>query len=113
MNNGYNPQQQPPVQPKYPPQYTPQYHKQPSLIDRIYGQRTDTLQTLLMVASMIMLILAPVYFLYRFIDGIVRASEWTGTFGVFISYFASGALSAAQLITYGLLLAGLKRLISK
>ena len=120
MNNGYNPQQQPPQQqqsqqqgqPQYPPQYQ-SYPKPPSILDKMYGRRTDLLQTLMTFFSVFMLILAPVAFLYNFIWGIVRAAGTFGDFSTFVSFFAEGVSSFAVFATLGLILGGLKRLISK
>lgn len=107
MNNGYNPQQQ------QPPQRSPQYQKASSLIDKIYGKRTDLLQTLLTFTSLCLILLAPLAIIYNFFVGVIGASDTWGTFNIFFSYIASGVYKAAIYITLGLVLAALKRLISK
>ncbi|HBR32362.1 MAG: hypothetical protein PHD46_04845 [Eubacteriales bacterium] len=109
MNNGYSPYQQQQQQPQQP-----MYQKPPSLIDRIYGRKTDTLQSLLSIVSLILFIIAPIIFLYCFIMGIVVASNANRQeFALFLNYFFDGVYKTAIFIALGMILAAFKRIISK
>jgi hypothetical protein len=89
-----------------------------SLIDKIYGERNDLLQKLLTIISVIFFILVPVALIYNIVYGIVYLDSihnYSGTLSSLslLTYFAKAITSSLVYAFYGLILAVLKRIISK
>ena len=92
---------------------------QKNLFDRIYGERKDTLQKLLTIVSVIFFILVPIELILNVVSGFIYyeslpsnylATEKTITL---ISYLLKAITAPAVPAFYGLVLAVLKRIISK
>jgi hypothetical protein len=90
-----------------------------SLIDRIYGERKDLLQKLLTIVSIIFFILVPIELIYNVITGIVYYGSFSSNYMSteikisFVSYLVKALTAPAVYAFYGLVLAVLKRIISK
>ncbi len=80
---------------------------------KLYGPKTgDLLDTLLQLASLILLFFAPVYFVIEFIYGIVMAIDYR-SFAAFLEYTLNGIVQMLLFVALALILAAFKRLLNK
>ncbi|HAN20293.1 MAG: hypothetical protein A2Y15_03585 [Clostridiales bacterium GWF2_36_10] len=84
-----------------------------TLIDRIYGERTELLQKLLTIASIVLFFVCPIIIIYYLILSLSYVGNMNYEFQVISTYMFSGVTHSITYIVYALILASLKRIISK